>query len=60
MHMKRLAIQNDFLSDHSKVGITPDVLYFAGEYFINILVSDFMPMVDMIEWDGYLNVLWQM
>ena len=60
MDMKRLIIQDDFLSDHYKVGIAPNVLYFARECFFNILVSDIMPLVDMIEWDGYLNVLWQM
>ncbi len=41
----------------AKVSIAPNVLYFAQGYFTTILLSDIMPLVDVVQWHGIYNVL---
>lgn len=41
----------------AKVGIGPNVLFFAQDYLSTIVESDIMTMVDAIQWHGIYNVL---
>ena len=41
----------------AKVSIAPNVLFFARGYLSQILESDIMTMVDVIQWHGIYNVL---
>ena len=40
----------------AKVSIAPNVLYYAREYLSEILESDIMTMVDVVQWHGIYNV----
>jgi len=41
----------------AKVSVAAVVLYHAHDYLFNLLVSDIMPMVDVIQWHGLFDVV---
>jgi hypothetical protein len=45
------------LNPQAKVAIAPNVLFYAQEYLFDVIRSDIMTIVDVVQWHGIYNVL---